>query len=388
MVQCFEPPPPISQMREIVYCVHGELDYGAPHYFLPAIWLKRAGHKVKVYCQGDQRIQECGKGEISVHGLGTSTIRFLANLSARLARARKGGVLFYIHGHVSACAAFLALPGIRPTQLLYHSQDFLEPGRHPHWEVCEKKVARRAATVIWNEINRARFAASHYRLKKLPTVVPSYLPRDWPESKCLPHRRKHLLTITGLQGVSDAKLIIHQGGFAQVRCGRELVNSLALLPRNYGLIFTGMDEGSSAHRDLLSQLRALGIENRVVAIGRLPHTELQEVTASCDVGILLYPNDGIGNFYQCPGRLTQYLKCGVPVVLSASPNLELLAMKYSIGDVCDPTSAAEIAAALQRNTSSRQAGMYQSDALRALARNVLCYDLHAHLIDAAVNSPW
>ena len=79
----------------------------------------------------------------------------------------------------------------------------------------------------------------------------------------------------------------------------------------------------------------------------VPFKQLLEYAVNADIGILLYPNDRIGNFYQCPERLTEYAACRLPLVTSNFPVLENLVLKFGIGKTCNPCDASEIAQAVQ-----------------------------------------
>jgi glycosyltransferase involved in cell wall biosynthesis len=180
---------------------------------------------------------------------------------------------------------------------------------------------------------------------------------------------------------------MHQGGFAGVRCGEALVRALGALPQHFLLVFTGMAEGSPAVRDLRTVAMDAGVNKRIIALDRLSFDEIQRYTAACDVGILLYPNDGVGNFYQAPGRLTQYLACGLPVLASDFPALELLVLKHELGAVCDPTCPDAIARGLSALLEIPPEQRHNRAArLRTLAANDLCYDLFAGRLEHAVEN--
>jgi glycosyltransferase involved in cell wall biosynthesis len=127
----------------------------------------------------------------------------------------------------------------------------------------------------------------------------------------------------------------------------QLLEAVAKLPENYVAVFTGMKDASSECGECYERAKSLGIERRVISKPFLSYGELLEYTANADVGILLYPNDGIGNFYQCPGRLSECAACGLPFVTSHFPGLQNLLFRYPIGRTCDPYSPAEIAEAIQ-----------------------------------------
>jgi glycosyltransferase involved in cell wall biosynthesis len=126
-----------------------------------------------------------------------------------------------------------------------------------------------------------------------------------------------------------------------------VVKAMTALSDAYVLVFTGMDRDSFSFRKAEEAIAAADMEKRVVYLGDLSFDELLRYTTCCDIGLLLYPDDGVGNFYQAPGRLTEYLRCGLPFVTSNFPGLELLTLKFGLGIACNPESSQEIALAIQ-----------------------------------------
>jgi hypothetical protein len=376
--------------KRIYYCTSGCPGESAPHPFMAAYWLKTRGYEVRIICQGGRGSFAASSvlGTGPVTSLPNSGVAFQASLTREILRqrARHGGnAVYYLHGHVVTQAAYFALLGVSRQRIIYHTQDFIEPGRYPHWEFFERRFARRAGWVISNEINRARALMSCYGLKQMPTVVPTALPKDW----LLPDRdstlRQAMLARVGREDDENCRLIMHEGGFAQVRCGRQLVEAFTRLPVNFILVFTGLKPASEEFITLQRLTSEHGLASRVVVLERLDFGDLLRHTASCDAGILLYPNDGIGNFYQCPGRLTHYLGCGLPVVASNFPGLELLTLKHDLGKVCDPQSSAAIAEAI-RSVAGRTKGELARQAvrLRNLSRGELAYETYAGKIEEIV----
>lgn len=374
---------------EILYLCPGSPLDGAPHPFMAAYWLRAQGHSVRIVCHGEGRAETIGLplGTIPIVGIKGGTFGYFRGCLLELLKARRDctNVLFYIHGHVSTLPAYFALRGLPSTRLLYHTQDYLEPGRHPHWEFFERRVARHAGWVISNEPNRARFLASHYRLHQMPLVVTTALPRDWPRPERDPQLRRAILASVGRHDGDDMRLIMHEGTFAPIRCGQQLVEAFRHLPDHFVLVFTGLNPGGSATQELEQVVNELGFAKRIVLLERLSFGELMRHTACCDAGILLYPNDGIGNYYQAPGRLTHYIGCGLPVVASNFVGLELLVLKHRLGEVCDPTSPQSIAHAILRVAGTDSARLReQRIRLRQLAQTELAYESHAWKIEDAV----
>ena len=310
----------------------------------------------------------------SFHGSG---LPLLTQAAAELVRARTSEPkpIFYIQGHWSAPAAILGLAGVPADRILYHTQDYLEPGRHGFWEWFERRLARRVLKVVTNEPNRARTFASSYGLERYPLAVRTALPRSWPVPEPTGRWRVELLRATGLQDAPDSILVVAGGPCDPARCGFTARRALRRLPLNYGLVFTGRPNRGHEGQDTSSASKLPDTDRRVATLAHLSFSDLLQCFAACDIGLLLYPNDGLGNYYQCPGRLSLYLRCGLPVVCSNFPGLELLTLKYGIGQTCDPQDEVTLARAiLALGSVAPEERVQQRARLQQLAEGPLAFD--------------
>jgi glycosyltransferase involved in cell wall biosynthesis len=291
--------------------------------------------------------------------------------------------IYYVEGSPVTPVALAALLFVPRRKIVYHTQDYLEPARFWFRAAIEKGFARRAGLVICNEPARARFMASHYCLSQVPMVVRTALPAAWPTPDRDPAIRKDLLTSLGLEDVPKWKLVLHQGAYSDVRCSDALLRALACLPLDYLVVFTGTLPNSHAEQLARNAAQDLGLRKRIILVNRKPFNELLRITASCDVGILLYPDDGVGNFFQAPGRLTEYIGCGIPIIASHFPGLELAVLKYDLGKVCDPQDPSSIAEALQLlGARNKQRQETERVRLRNIAKSELSYDSMAEKIES------
>ena len=359
----------------------------SPHHMNPAITLGRTGAALRVVAPADTP----GKFEsdsILERELPDDAWRLVpreTNLRSRLgwyvrcwqaahqASHEIDADQLFVYGSQVAVVALLLLPFLpRRTRVIYHTQDFLEPHRHPLRAWFEGLVCRRAAHVIVNERSRGRVLQSLYRLEKTPLTVPTGLLTDWPVPERSAICRDWLLTLSPAPPApgDDPVLIVHQGPLRVNRCGVELLTALTSLPPRYQLVVTGM---ARTDLDRLTKGLAQSLTNRVILPGNMGFQDLLEVTASCDLGVLLYPNDGIGNFFQAPGRLSENGRAAIPSIASSFPPFQQIAAAHGFLALCDPDKPNDIAHAISALGSLSAAdratlgGKARDHALNALA---------------------
>lgn len=356
-------------------------DAGATHHETASRYLASQGLRVRWICVASARWPEevwpTDRFRVDARPRSRSPLGKLlwqAKLTTSLARrlaSHRGAV--YVCGSYATPAVYPLLPFIPRQRLLYHTQDYLEPSQHPGRARIERAVARRAAFVFVNEENRGRFLQSNYALAGRPITIPTALPRDWPVGIRTAEGR----TISGRAIAEEEVLLLHLGGYAINRCTPALLDAVAKLEARYRLVFTGSPPGSGSHQKIMEHAHRLGIADRMILLPFLSYQEVFQLIADSDLGILLYPDDGVGNFYQSPGRLTEFAASGVPIITSRFPGLQNLLFQHPMGSTADPTSSEEIARAIREATARHPRSLETNLRIRSLFRDKLAYEINA-----------
>lgn len=324
----------------------------APHNSMAAFWLAMSGNYVRYLAisRGSQpewigRINNLEYERIPLRPLlGVATLLFKI---LKIMLQRKPDWV-YIQGAQQA-AALLPLCAMRLLpRTIYHTQDF-KPVENRFYRFAEKFVSRKAHLVVCNELNRARCMALLYDLKEIPRTLRTALPKDWPDPIAKEEVvDKYLVEKnTADKGATARRYIVAGGPYRpERRKSNVLLEALALLPAEYAVVFTGMEEGSASLDECRQKSFELDIADRVFALPRLDYQNLLSLFLRCHIGMLLYCDSDIANFYQGPGRLTEYLRAQLPVVASNHPGLELIVLKHQIGQAVNANSPSDIANAI------------------------------------------
>ncbi|QOY85096.1 glycosyltransferase [Paludibaculum fermentans] len=364
----------------------------APHHHMAALWFARNGHEVLCVQWGRESVPEWAlqdgriRYELVPKGGPLAVPRYLAAVRRALKEFRPA--VLYVQGAQQTPMALWFALGHGERTTIYHTQDFVGPGQHLFYETFERLMARNSDWVISNDPGRGRALASIFRLNRMTEVIRTALPRWWPVPERDEAYRQELIEKSGLRGAEQPRLIVAGGPYSPGRMSPELLDALARMPLNYRVIFSGGDENDREGRQCAEHARRIGLEGRILQLPELTFEELLKLYAASDIGVLLYPNSGIGHFHQAPGRLTEYLRCGLAVIASNFPGFELLTLKYQLGEVADPYSPVEIASRITRIGGVPDAEMAARRArLAHVASTDLAYEAQADAVLTRLTQP-
>lgn len=130
-------------------------------------------------------------------------------------------------------------------------------------------------------------------------------------------------------------LILCVGALIKRKGQKLLIEALPKLP-DTTLMLAGFGEAESAYRKLAQQL---GVSDRVIFKGSVPHDELPQLFGAADIMALVSENEGLANAW------VEALACGTPVISSDVGGAPELIKSDCAGRIVDQTSEAVVNAA-------------------------------------------
>ena len=362
----------MSDRRRLFFITTSSVEQGPyPELALPA--LAADGWEITVAAPGVKnsilrkvRPFACREIELGISGR-TRLVREMRTLATMVA-ARFGHYdVIYLNSVQAGARAALVLAGPKlGKKLVYHSPDFFDRFTYPAHFRLERSLCRKADLHINNEFHRGYISQAVYGMKCPIITAPPNLPRDWPIPPRNPETRRLMAG-----GAGDAFILMLHGGFSELRMVPELLQALTLLPQRVRLVMT-----SSAPREqeVEQLLRRFQLSDRVLRLPRVGFQELLAHTVNADCGVLLYQNNDLGNFFTAPGRMTEYLACGLPVLASNHTGLENLVLRYGLGETVLAESPEGVAAGVLRLEQRLRAGALDSTAMRGQFASHFAFD--------------
>ncbi len=326
-------------MMNILLAVRSDLGMGS-HIQPRALALAEAGHKIHILAGQIGKIDQVRQlhPEISwIDAGGLGVWHFARQLGRQVTHLKPD--LLYVHSSWTIPSFYLSGSFLSGIKWVYHTDDYLEPKSYYFYKKLEKHFCHKALLVISNEINRARFMATEYHLKHKPLILPVTLSKKMapPEDGFWAARRNGKPTLD----------LVYAGGIGPDRLIKEMIQSLTFLPENFRLTIFSRFQPEDAYWQLCQEtIKSASLENRVICCNPIPNEELLQELLKYDVGLLLYDDNTLGNFYCQPQKLSEYIASGLPVVGPHYPGVELLIRKHGLGAVCDPKSPEAVAQAI------------------------------------------
>jgi glycosyltransferase involved in cell wall biosynthesis len=146
---------------------------------------------------------------------------------------------------------------------------------------------------------------------------------------------------TGNQDESGEKpkIILYQGA---LNLGRGIEAAIRAM-----LYLEGAELWLAGDGDITQQLKQmvveLKLEEKVKFLGRLPISQLHEVTSRADLGISLEEDLGLNYRFALPNKLFDYIQAGVPVLVSNLPEMKRVVEHYQVGLIAETHQRKELA---------------------------------------------
>lgn len=277
------------------------------------------------------------------------TMGLLGWIAARILRARLVYYPFELYGEQHT----------RPSHFLLTAERLL--------------LAHGIDALITQNRERARVYREERDARVIPTVVHNYkAKRELSRTPCLRE---------SLNLPREIKIVLYEGLLVQGRWLDRLLCAAAGLPVDARLVIIGRKAGPYCDRVIVPLLHRPEISGKVMLLPEVPHSEILSYVSDADVGIIIYDDTVRNNLYCEPGKLSDYVFAGIPVVAPAFPTIASVIKDYSIGEIFKCSEPREIARAINLVLSTPKQNWKDSLTKAAAA---LTWETQEHVFLSAV----
>jgi glycosyltransferase involved in cell wall biosynthesis len=180
--------------------------------------------------------------------------------------------------------------------------------RKRFYKLVERLLIRYVDEVVVVGAAIANWYKNEYGLRNVHVV------RNFPDVPLEPDPGSLILK-QSLSIPADDVLFLYQGIVGSGRGIELLLRVFQNAPRGKHLVFIGYGPWLPAVR------RAADSCNQIHFVPAVPPAELLRWTAGADVGLSVFENTSLSNFYCVPNKVFEYLACGLPVIVSDFPEM-------------------------------------------------------------------
>ncbi len=244
-------------------------------------------------------------------------------------------------------AAARPLAVARHVPLVYWSLEimFLRDFWAPAWRRAKRRERadhRVANVLVIQDTERQQALCEENRAGSVPALLIPNSPRG-EASADLSRQRFH----SQFELKDATRVILHAGSICEGMRSSDLAAVAAMWPRDRVLVFhshTPIDLQTHYYRDIV----ASGEGRVLISTKPVPYDELDELIASADIGVVIYDSTLGPNFQLlagASGKLSHYLRCGVPVISVDNPSIARVLTENQCGIGVDRVE--EVADAVQ-----------------------------------------
>ena len=304
--------------------------HGDQRVFKEARTLADAGYDVSIICQQKSEIPFAAWKGINIISIPRQpSFLFPGRFTFDWIRATISLRPDIIHAHdLNTLGRAFITAKLTGAYLVYDSHDWCTETtatlRYPAYRrfYCrwkERLLARRAEKVIFPVPGLCRIA-----VEKLGIAEPICI-CNFPRGEVIARNK---LLRTELDIPTEARIVLYEGILARDRGLEEIVLSVRLIPDDVVIVFLGDGYFKQHLRELVVSNR---LEDQVKFMDTVSVEKFPLYCAGADAGIVIYRVEGLTTVHGWPTKVFDYLRAGLPVLISAGPEIMRMIVSAQAG---------------------------------------------------------
>ncbi len=206
--------------------------------------------------------------------------------------------------------------------------------RKKWWIFIEKRLIKKANTVIVTTSYRADYLKKYYSLNHIEVI------RNCPRFENI---QSSSLLRDEFNIKSDQVVLLYQGLLIAKRGIFSIIDAVTDYPE-VSVVFMGMGKDM---QDLISYIDEKGVNDRVFVKDAVSPNQLLAYTASADIGLQLLDNSGVNHYSTISNKLFEYIMAGLAIIASDFPEIRNIVVNNELGLVVDPDDGDAIKKAIK-----------------------------------------
>lgn len=238
-----------------------------------------------------------------------------------------------------------------------------DPLRYVVW--AEKKLAAKADLTVVADPIRGKYQSAYLGVSDFLVI------RNVPTQEEIPEGVSQLADL--IENIKkdqpSCKIFVFAGSICNGAKIPELLDSFSLWPNDCVLVLVGtVDQDLPDFFD-----RLVGYPGRVFHLQRISYHEVLRGLLFADAGIAFYNTDQpwVNEKYCAPCKVGDYIKVGLPLLLSDNESLSYFLEQYPVGVAVDPRSPHAIAEGVKELSRRLNDGEIRNIAIRKIFNEIL-----------------
>lgn len=237
------------------------------------------------------------------------------------------------------------LKKIKGVKLIYHPFELWGDetsiySRNKYWHKGENWILKKEGALD-GLITQNKQRAMVYREERKSSVIPTILYNYKAYKNTIKSNR--LREKAGIP--NGAKIVLYEGIIKRFRCLPELIGALRYLPADIYLVIMGhFDlEYESEFKRIIAESETM---QRIILLPPVSYDELLEYISGADLGVAIYTNENRNNYFCAPGKISDYVIAGIPLIAPSYPSIQNTIEENGIGICYETVNSKSIADAI------------------------------------------